>query len=122
MPKHGIQKATTKPEFKIPPQELLLDYDKASYSHKVIMDKIKKFEDSLDDDHEVAIRLVSFGENIVLSVTNVGYTNPNIMIFSGYVGDQPATLIQNISQLNFLLLSVRRTTNVPKPKIGFIWE
>ena len=95
-------------------------YNMADYSYEVIMDLIKDFESDLDNDHEVGIRLASFGQSITMSVTQIGYANPSTLIFYGYVGDQAATLIQHMSQLNFLLLSVPKADpEKPPHRIGF---
>ena len=92
----------------------------ADYSYEVIMERIKEFEDTLDNDHEVALRLASFGQSITLSVVDIGYSNPSTLVFHGYVGDQPATLIQHLSQLNFLLLAVKKADpEKPPRRIGF---
>lgn len=95
-------------------------YDHADYSYDVIMERIKEFEDSLDDEHEVALMLASFGKEIILQVTEIGYSNPYTLVFYGFVGDQPATLVQHMNQLNLLLLSVRkRDESKPPRRIGF---
>ena len=92
----------------------------ADYSYEVIMERIKEFEDTLDNDHEVALRLASFGQSITLSVVDIGYSNPSTLVFHEYVGDQPATLIQHMSQLNFLLLAVKKADpEKPPRRIGF---
>ena len=92
----------------------------ASYSYKVIMERIKEFESELDDEHEVAMQLASFGKSIVLAVTDIGYSNPSTLVFYGYVDGQYATLIQHMSQLNFLLLSVeKQNPEKPAHRIGF---
>lgn len=84
------------------------------------MERIKEFEDTLDEDHEIALRLASFGQSITLSVVDIGYSNPSTLVFHGYVGDQPATLIQHMSQLNFLLLAVKKADpEKPPRRIGF---
>ncbi len=96
------------------------DYNLADYSYEVIMERIKEFEDTLDEDHEIALRLASFGQSITLSVVDIGYSNPSTLVFHGYVGDQPATLIQHMSQLNFLLLAVKKADpEKPPRRIGF---
>ena len=96
------------------------DHDHADYAYEVIMERIKEFEDTLDDDHEIAIKLASFGQNITMSVTEIGYSNPTTLIFSGYVGKQRAELIQHMSQLNFLLLSVEKEDpKKPALRLGF---
>ncbi len=100
----------------VPPR----NYDLADYSYEVILDRIKDFEDNLDNDHEVAIRLASFGQSVTLSVTDIGYSNPSTLVFHGYVGNQPATLIQHMSQLNFLLVAVKKSDpEQPPRRIGF---
>jgi len=98
----------------------LQDFDNASYAYEVIMDRIHEFEESLDNDHEVAIKLASFGQSITMSVTDVGYSNPNTLVFYGYVGEQPATLIQHMSKLNFLLIAAEKANPGAEPRrIGF---
>lgn len=94
----------------------------ARVSCEIIMEHIKKFENTLDNDHEVAIKLASFGQSITLSVIRIGYSDPNTLVFYGYVGEQPATLIQHMSQLNFLLLAAPKADPkkpVRRVKLGF---
>lgn len=96
------------------------NYNMADYSYEVIMDRIKEFEQSLDSDHEVAVKLASFGQAVTMTVTGVGYSNPSTLVFYGLVGDQPATLIQHMNQLNFLLLAVKKLDpEKPPRRIGF---
>ncbi len=96
------------------------DYKLASYSYEVILDRIKEFESTLDSNHEVAVKLASFGQSITMSVTDIGYSNPSTIVFYGYIGKQKATLIQHMSQLNFLLLSVPKSDpEKPPHRIGF---
>lgn len=92
----------------------------ADYSFEVIMERIKEFEADLDDEHEVGIKLASFGQSTTMTVTDLGYSNPSTLVFYGYVGDQAATLIQHMSQLNFLLLAVKKADpEKPPHRIGF---
>ena len=109
-------------EFRIPAPEVISarDYKLADYAYEVILDQIKEFEAELDDEHEVAIKLASFGQSVTMAVTDIGYANPSTLFFYGYVGDQHAQLIQHMSQLNFLLLAVRKTDpSRPARRIGF---
>lgn len=100
--------------------ELSRDHTMADYAYEVILKRIKEFEEHLDDNHEVAIKLASFGQSVTLSVTGIGYSNPSTLVFYGFVGDQRATLIQHMSQLNFLLLAVKKTDpQKPPRRIGF---
>lgn len=122
MPTGGISDLSLPRNLNIPIPEIpeLRDYHAADYFRDIIMDELKAFEDELDDDHEVALMLTSFGQSVTLGVTSIGYANPNTLLFYGYVGEQPATLIQNVSQLNFLLLAVKRVDpEKPPRRIGF---
>lgn len=97
------------------------NFHAADRQYEIIMECIKEFENGLDTDHEVAIKLASFGQSITLSVTDVGYSNPDILVFHGYVEGHFATLVQHVSQLNFLLLSVqKRDPEKPPRRIGFL--
>ena len=96
------------------------DYSMADYTYEIILDRIKEFEEDLDSDHEVGIKLASFGQSITMSVTDIGYSNPSTLVFYGFIGEQPATLIQHVSQLNFLLLAVKKADpEKPPRRIGF---
>lgn len=96
------------------------NYNMADYTYEVIVRRIKEFQDELDDDHEVALQLASFGQSITLAVTSIGYSNPSTLVFYGYVDGHPATLIQHMTQLNFLLLSMpKQDPEKPPRRIGF---
>ena len=111
----GLMSSMTWPSLE-PPR----DYSMADYTYEVVMERIKDFEDHLDDEHEVGLRLASFGQSIMLSVTDIEYSNPSTLVFHGYVGEDSATLIQHVNQLNFLLLSVRKADpQKPPRRIGF---
>jgi hypothetical protein len=113
--------------FNVQPQTLsaltmpeIRDYKLADYQYEVIMERIKDFEDELDDEHEVAIQLASFGKDILLNVTDIGFSNPNTLLFYGFVNGQNATLIQHMSMLSFLLLAVKKEEPTkPARRIGF---
>ena len=101
-------------------KSLIRDHSMADYAYEVILKRIKEFQDELDDEHEVALQLASFGQSITLAVTDIGYSNPSTLVFYGYVNGRPATLIQHMSQLNFLLLSVQKQDpGKPPRRIGF---
>lgn len=96
------------------------DYRMADYSYEVIMDRIKEFEEGLDSDQETGVMLASFGRSVTMSVTDIGYSNPSTLVFYGYVNAKPATLIQHVSQLNFLLIAVPKADpEKPPRRIGF---
>lgn len=83
------------PDFDL--SEIGRDYKYADYTYKKIMEEIKNFEDELDNEHEVAIMLASFGQSITMFVNDIGYANPSTLFFYGYVKNQPATLIQHVN-------------------------
>ena len=96
------------------------DFSMADYTYEVIVDRIKEFEEDLNDDQEVAVQLASFGQSITMTVTQIGYSNPSTLVFYGFVGEKNATLIQHVSQLNFLLLAVPKADpSKPPRRIGF---
>lgn len=101
--------------------ELPRNYNLADYSYEVIIDRIREFEEGLDNDHEVSLMLASFGQSITLAVTDIGYSNPSTLVFHGFVNNQRATLIQHLSQLNFLLLAIKKSDpEKPPRRIGFV--
>ncbi len=103
--------------------ELTKDYSLADNQYKIIMDEIADFEEYLDDDHEIALKLCNFGQSILLNVTEIGYHNPNLMFFYGYVNDKYTQLIQHTSQINFLLMAVPKSNpKEPPRRIGFTCE
>jgi hypothetical protein len=103
-----------------PRAELARNLNSADYQCEVVMKRIKDFEDNLDDEHEVGIKLASFGETVLLNVTNITFSNPSVLIFHGTVNDCSATLIQHLSMLDFLLLAVPKSeTSRRAHRIGF---
>ncbi len=86
---------------------------------QVLCKYIRDFEKSLDEGHEVGLLLTNFGQSILMQVTEVSYEEPVLMVFKGLVNGQEATLIQHISQLNFLLTSTPKESDRPKRQIGF---
>lgn len=103
-----------------PPNIEVRNYQLADYQYELLRDYIKQFQDELDDNHEIALQLASFGQSIVLNVTHIGYSNPSIIDFYGYYNGNKAHLIQHINQLNFLLLSVPKADpKKPARRIGF---
>lgn len=121
VPQQQITARLSMPE--LPKMPVFRDYKMADYQYEVIRARIKNFEDELDDEHEVAVQLASFGKDILLNVTDIGYSNPQTLVFYGFVNGQNATLIQHISMLSFLLLAVRKQDpDKPPRRIGFCAE
>lgn len=92
----------------------------ADWKYEKIMEQIHSFEKELDDDHEIALKLASFGSSTTMIVTDVGCQNPDMLYFYGFVNGKEARLIQHTSQLNFLITSVeRQDKSKPARRIGF---
>ncbi|WP_371378134.1 DUF6173 family protein [Sporomusa aerivorans] len=86
-----------------------------------LIQRVQGFEAQLDQEHEVGMRLVSFGKSTEFSVTRLGYLNPCLIWFEGTLPDGSAVeLVQHVSQINFLLLKLRRQSPLePRCPIGF---
>jgi len=114
-----MQPLTHKP--KIDVEKAFRNYQLADYQYEILMEAIKEFESELDDNHEVAVQLAAFGQSIVMQVTDIGYSNPALIHFHGYVNGQKSQLIQHVSQLNFLLMAVPKADpGRPARRIGFL--
>lgn len=102
------------------PETVTIDSRPAYRQYEVLMGRIKAFESSLDKDQEVGMKLADFGRSITLAVTSIEYADPQLLIFHGITADGPATLIQSISKLNFLLQALPKTDpEKPAIVIGF---
>jgi len=98
------------------------DINPALRIYETLGKKIKKFEDNLDDVHEIGARLVSFGQDVTFHIEHVEYDSGDIICFSGITqnGDR-VQLIQHFSQLNVLLIAVQRLEEKAR-RIGYIWD
>ena len=109
------------PQINMPDIEPLpIAYSYSDTQFEVLKKYIKDFEESLDSEHEVGLILTNFGQSITMQVLEISYEKSVLMIFKGYVNGKMSTLIQHVSQLNFLLTSIEREPNKPKQHIGFI--
>ena len=95
------------------------NYMWADTQFEILREYITKFEQELDNDHEVGILLTNFGQSVLMRVTSIAYEEPVLMVFTGIVDGREATLIQHINQLNFLLTTVEKEPDRPKRRIGF---
>ncbi len=86
---------------------------------EIIKKYIQEYENQLDTEHEVGIKLTNFGQSIVMQVTEISYEEPVLMIFKGYVNGKMSILIQHMNQLSFLLTALDKVTEEPKRPIGF---
>ncbi len=94
-------------------------YSYSDTQFEILSKHIKAFEKTLDSEHEVGLILTNFGQSITMQVTEISYEESVLMIFKGYVNGRMSTLIQHVSQLNFLLTSVEKEPDRPKRTIGF---
>jgi hypothetical protein len=94
----------------------------AESTYQRLLKYIGQFEMQLDRDHEIGGRFVAFGDDTHFHIADVGYWNPDIITFDGLdKGGNRVKLIQHVSQLNVLLVAVRKTTPPTEPprRIGF---
>lgn len=86
-----------------------------------LVERVQEFEAKLDQEHEVGMRLVSFGKSTEFRVSRIGYLDPSLLWFQGVMPDgSDVELIQHVSQINFMLLKVRRKApEEPRCPIGF---
>lgn len=93
-------------------------YDAADV-FKHLMQRVKEFETQLSDKEEIGLQLANFGLAAQVHIRAIGYKNPNLIEFHGVNGDDhEVTLIQHISQLNFMLIAVKPIEEKPY-RIGF---
>jgi hypothetical protein len=99
-----------------------LEHNYASAFHERLVTMINDFDATLDQDHEVGARLVSFGESIIFHLTNIGFWDPSLITFSGNTEDgTPVELVQHASQISVLLVRLpRKDPSKPKRPIGFV--
>lgn len=109
------------PDNIIPKIEWPRDYNLADYACEKIIEKINEFEANIPDDMQAGGKFITFG-NEAFAIDSVTYQNPNILIFSGTTAEgETVQLIQHTSQLNLLLLAVKRNNpEEPRRKIGYL--
>lgn len=122
-----IKKLIKKDPFipKIPNIEHINNPNLASEFHKRIAQWIQEFDANLDQEHEVGVKLISFGQTTIFHLQDMGFWNPSLILFKGFTDeDQPVQLIQHVSQISILIMKVKRiNTSQPKRQIGFApWE
>lgn len=93
----------------------------ASEFYKRLVEMINDFDEDLDLEHEVGMRLVSYGQTVQFHIEDLGYYNPSLIRFYGRMEDgSRVELIQHVSQISFLLIAVKRLNpEEPKRPIGF---
>jgi len=88
----------------------------ASEFHKRLAKWIEGFDATLDNAHEVGVRLVSFGQTVVFHLEGMDSWDPSLILFHGHTEEgQPVELIQHVSQISILLTKLPRA-DPSKPK------
>jgi hypothetical protein len=91
----------------------------AKWAHRKFIECLYNFEKSLDDDHEIGARLLSFAAEITFYIQDVGYYDPHMISFSGSNEDEEKLqLVQHVSQLNIFLVAMKKRGREPI-RIGF---
>lgn len=73
-----------------------------------IMQRIEEHQSVLQENEELGLKLANFGEASQIHIRGIGYKNPNLVEFTGVNPDgNTVTLIQNISQLNFMIVTLK---------------
>lgn len=93
--------------------------DHVSWMYERLVRSIVQFEEALDQEQEIGARLVTFGNQEIIHIEDVGFWGPDLLIFYGKSSEgKPLQLLQHQSQVNVLLMAVPK--NGPKPRrIGF---
>ncbi len=99
------------------PTPISLSYSDTQF--EILQEYIQNFEKTLAPEYEIALLLTNFGQSISMIVTEISYEESVLIVFKGYVKGKMSTLIQHVSQLNFLITSVEKEPNRPKHIIGF---
>jgi hypothetical protein len=80
---------------------------RAKAFYESLAEWIKEFEATLDADHEVGVRLVSFGDAVTFHLTDMSYWNPQLIRFDGVdASARPVQLIQHVSQISVFLTAL----------------
>lgn len=61
----------------VPPIKKSTDADSA---YEAIVQQIDDFQSSLDSEHEVSMEIASFSQGFSMSVTDIGYANPHLIV------------------------------------------
>ncbi|MEL6100152.1 MAG: DUF6173 family protein [Pseudomonadota bacterium] len=92
----------------------------ARWAYERIIIYLKNFEESLDNDQEVAMGFTG-GDAGVLRIEGMGYYDPDIVTFYGSDrGGAKTQLVQHVSQLNVMFRALPKATEEEEPvRIGF---
>jgi hypothetical protein len=96
----------------------------ASKQAEYILGQMIKFDEELNPEQEVGIKLVSFGQTVTFHVSEIRCYDPCLITFRGFTDDgSRVELIQHVSQISFVLIALQKLEpEAPKRPIGFIQE
>ncbi len=107
----------------LPRIEISRNYNLADWKYEKLQEQIEAFQAKLTDEMDVCVALASFGTSMIMQVTDIGYQNPDMLYFYGYINGNQTQLIQHISQLNFVLMAIKKEEpNRPPRRIGFVFN
>ena len=87
--------------------------------HRQFIECIYDFEKSLDDEHEIGVRLLSFASEVTIYIQDVRYYAPHMISFCGSKENgEKVQLVQHVSQLSVCLISMKKRKEEPV-RIGF---
>ena len=108
------------PRFDFPNIRTEAQQNYASEFYERLVKQINRFNASLDDAHEVGVRLVTFGQTTVFHLQGMGYSNPSLITFHGKTEEgNPVELIQHVSQISILLVKLPRQDRSQPKQMGF---
>jgi len=92
----------------------------AQWAYERIVIYLKNFEESLDNEHDVAMGFTG-GDAGVLRIEGMGFFDPDIVTFYGSDPTGAKTqLIQHVTQLNVMLRALPKSVEQVEPnRIGF---
>jgi hypothetical protein len=98
-----------------------IEENMAGTFYKRLKKWIESFDSQLEQEQEVGIQLVNFGQTVVFHLEDMRYWDPSMISFKGKIENgQPVELIQHVSQISILLTSLtRKNPDEPKKPIGF---
>ena len=104
------------------PSDYYAEGNYASEFYNQLIKWISAFDAQLDSEHEVGVRLVSFGQAITFYLTAISYSNPSLITFFGNSKEgEPVQLIQHVSQISVLLTKLQKCDpHKPKRHLGFV--
>jgi Family of unknown function (DUF6173) len=86
-----------------------------------MMTQIDDLVKDLNNDEELGTYLASFGREILVRISGIGYHNPYLIIFYGEElnNGTPVQLVQHVSQISVLFTVVSKLPGHEEASIGF---